>query len=77
MCEEPNRMQKRYKGYMIEAQPVLLAASAVWGVRFTIRGADTEKTFTCPETYANRELAVYRCFELAERMVGTPGAIPF
>ena len=69
-------MRKHYKGYTIEAQPVLLPASGVWGVRFRICGAASEKTYTYPETFGNRELAVYRCFELAVRIIDAPGALP-
>ena len=77
MRESPDRMRKRYKNFSIEAQPLLLPASGVWGVRFRICGAAGEKSFTYPETYENRTLTVYRCFELAERIIDTLDGFPF
>ena len=69
---------RQYRNCVIQAHPVLLAASKVWGVSFTISGPGGERSFTVAETYPGEREAVVRCFDLAARIIdeGETGATP-
>ena len=64
---------RQYRNCVIKAHPVLLAASRVWGVSFTISGPEGERSFTYPETYPCETEAVARCLELAARIIDEGG----
>lgn len=66
-------VSKQYRNCVIKAQPVLLAASRVWGVSFTISRPDGERSYAYPETYPSEKEAVARCLELAIRIIDAGG----